>query len=136
MTSESADPDTAPGREPGVLAAVRRLSASIIGIIHTRLELLSTEIEEESLRVRRLFNYWLLSVFFLGIGALLLTGFVIVLFWDDYRLVALGVGAFIYLVLGAVIGWFVRGGWRSKPKIFSASLEELRKDARRLTPRS
>ena len=135
MTSEQTDRDTSE-REPGVLASARRLSAAVIEIVHTRLELLSTEIEEESLRLRRLFNYWLLSVFFLGAGVVLLTGFVIVLFWNDYRLPALGVCAFLYIILGVILGWFVRGGWRSKPRVLSASLAELRKDLHRLTSRS
>jgi uncharacterized membrane protein YqjE len=125
---------TAPEREPGTIAAARRLGASLVDVLQTRLELLSTELEEEALQVRRLLRYGLLSLLFLSAGFLLLTGFILVLFWDEHRLLALGLCAALYLALGAAFALTARGGWRRKPRFLSATLAELRKDGRRLKP--
>lgn len=129
------DSGTPQDHEPGVIAAARRLAAVLVDIVHTRLDLLSTEIEEESLRLRRLLLYWVLSIFFLGVGLVLFTAFIIILFWEENPLAALGIGALVYLALGAVIGFVLRQRLADKPKLFSATLGELSKDLRRLTQR-
>ena len=123
---------TASEREPGLIAAARRLLVALVDVLHTRLELLSTELEEEALRLRRLARYWLLSVLFLSGGFLLLTGFILVLFWDEHRMAALGVCAALYLALGIGCAMAVRNGWRNKPRLLAATLAELRKDGQRL----
>ena len=119
-------------REPGVISAARRLLVALVDILHTRLELLSTELEEEVLHLRRLACYWLLSVLFLSGGFLLLTGFVLLLFWDEHRLMALGICSALYLALGITCAVALRNGWRNKPRLLAATLAELRKDGQRL----
>ena len=53
---------------------MQRLLATFTEILHTRIEILSTELEEEGERVRQLFMYGLVSLFFLGLGLLLDAG--------------------------------------------------------------
>jgi uncharacterized membrane protein YqjE len=73
-----------------------------------------------------LYGFW--SLFFLSMGLILGTLFVIVVFWDEYRLHALGIAAGLYLLLGAVTVLRLRHSLRSRPRLLSATLAELKKD--------
>lgn len=124
--------ESAPNRATGLLASVRRLLATSVEILHTRAEILSTELEEEGVRVRELFLYELVSLFFLGLGLLLATLFVVLAFWDSYRLPVLAAFAVLYLAIGVGTALMVRHKLKTRPRLFSASLAELTKDRERL----
>lgn len=113
---------------PGLLASLRGLTASTVALLHTRLELLITEIEEERAWIVRLLLLSVIASFFLSIGVLTLTIFIILLAWDSHGLLAAGVLTGIYLGIGLVVAFFVRKLTRERPKLFSSSLAELRKD--------
>jgi uncharacterized membrane protein YqjE len=133
VTQRGPDPGAADDRDPGAIAAARRLGAAFVDIVHTRLDLLSTEIEEEGLRLNRLFWCSVAAIFFLGLAVLCLTGFLILLFWDDHRLAVVGVFTLAYFGIGSLFALRVRSERKRKPKPFAASLAELRKDYHRFT---
>jgi uncharacterized membrane protein YqjE len=113
---------------------LRRLAAGAVGILQTRLELLFTEIEEEKLRLGTLLAYAAVAFFFLGFGAVLLALFLTVLLWDTHRMLALGVFAALFLVIGLLAaGAAVRIG-RQGSRLFAASIAELARDRRMLQP--
>ena len=120
---------------PGLLASLRTLVATLVGVLQTRLELLATEVEEERIRLTRLWLLTIAAVFFLGIGILTLTLFVIVLFWDTHRLLATGLLTAAYLTAGAVTAFAARRQAAGKSRLFTASLHELTKDHERLNSR-
>ena len=64
----------------------------------------------------------------LDVGLVLLCGFVTLLFWEGYRLVALGVMALAFLTLGVLLLREARARLRSTSGMFDASLAELRSD--------
>jgi uncharacterized membrane protein YqjE len=111
-----------------LLAAAGRIATTLVAMVGTRLELAAVEFQEDA---RRLLGYlaWSLLAVFLAAGAILLGAlFVILLFWDSYRLQAvagmaavLGVGA-IAIVTG------VRAKLHSQTPLFAATLAELRDD--------
>lgn len=107
---------------PGLLASLRRLSATFAEMLHTRVEILSTELEEEGVRVRELLLYELVSLFFLGLGLLLVTLFVVLAFWETHRLSVLAVFAIFYLAIGVGTALVVRHKLRTRPRLFSATL--------------
>ncbi len=117
----------------GLMAALRRLTANTTVVVGTRLELLANEVEEEKLRLARLFLLGALAVLFFGITVLLATVFVVVLFWDSHRLVVLGALAALFLALTLLSARALRNEADSGSKLFSASLAELEKDGERLT---
>lgn len=119
----------------GLLASLRRLLATAIEIVQTRLELFSIELEEEGLRLRELLLYALVALFFLGFGVLLFTLLVVVLFWDTYRLPVLGGLAVLYLAIGIGAALRVRHTLRTRPRLFAATLGEFGKDREQLAPR-
>lgn len=124
----------ASGRSGGLLVSLRRLLATGAEILQTRLELLSVELEEEGLRLRELLLYTLIGLFFLGIGVLLLTLLVVVLFWDTYRLPVLTGVTALYLVIGVGAILRARRVLTTRSRLFGATLGELGKDRRQLAP--
>ncbi|OGA39187.1 MAG: hypothetical protein A3G24_18860 [Betaproteobacteria bacterium RIFCSPLOWO2_12_FULL_62_13] len=116
----------------GLVQSLRKLAATLIAVVQTRLELLVTEIEEERLRVLHLLLWGCVALFFLAFGVLMLTFAVVVLFWDTHRLlVAVLLGAF-YLAIGAIFVVVARRAAR-RSRLFATSLAELAKDRERLT---
>ncbi len=123
-------------RATGLLASLQRLLATFAEILHTRVEILSTELEEEGVRVRELLLYELVSLFFFGLGLLLVTLFVVLAFWDTHRLSVLAAFAVFYLAIGAGTALVVRYKLKTRPRLFSATLSELGKDRERLARKS
>jgi uncharacterized membrane protein YqjE len=104
-------------------------------IFQTRLELLSNEIEEERLRFAQMLLYGSVALFFFGLSILLLTIFIVVIFWDSYRLQVLGGFTAIFFVAGLLVWNALCRLYMEKSKLFSASLGELTDDRDRLAPR-
>jgi uncharacterized membrane protein YqjE len=134
MVSEAQNPGTS--RRGGLFDSLKVLAATLLAIAHTRLELLSTELEEERVRLSSMLVWTLVALFCAGLGVVLATLFVVLVLWDTHRLLALGIPAILFL-LGAALAWLVvRGKARAKPRLFAASLTELSKDRKELTSRS
>jgi uncharacterized membrane protein YqjE len=111
-----------------ITAAVGRIAATLVAMVHTRLELAAVEVQEEA---HRLLGYvaWMMLAVFLVAGAFLLAAlFVILLFWDSYRLHAVGGMAALFLLAGAAIATRVRASFANRPPLLSATLGELRND--------
>jgi uncharacterized membrane protein YqjE len=103
-------------------------------LLRTRLELFSTEWQEERERLEEIVLLAAAAVLCLTFGVLLVTLFVVVAFWDtNYRLLVLGGFALLYLIAGIVVGLITRRKSRNRPKLFSATLGELAKDYRHLS---
>jgi uncharacterized membrane protein YqjE len=109
------------------------LTATLLGIAHTRLELLSTELEEQWIWLSSMLVWALVSLFCAGLGVVLATLFVVLALWDTHRLLALGIPAILFLLGAALARLVVRGKARAKPRLFAASLTELSKDRKELT---
>jgi uncharacterized membrane protein YqjE len=107
---------------------VGRLAATLLAMIHTRLELASVEMEEQWQRYLGYLLMSLLALFLFGIAIVLAALFVVILFWDTYRIAAVLATAAAFALAAAVIGLKVRNGFASAPAPLSATLGELRKD--------
>lgn len=116
----------------GLMGSIRRLLSTLTSIASTRLELLANELQEERLRLTQMLLFTLLALFCFGVGILLLTAFIVVLFWDDHRLAVLGALSAIFLALGMLMTMLLRSKAQAKSGLFSASLAELAKDRARL----
>ena len=111
-----------------ITAAVGRIGSTVLAMARTRLELATVELQEET---QRLFGYlaWALAAAVLALGALVLAVlFVLVLFWDTHRLLAVG-GMTVLFALGCGFAVMkLRTGLASRPPLLGATLAELRKD--------
>jgi uncharacterized membrane protein YqjE len=118
----------------GLMASVKRLAGTLLAIIQTRLELLSNELEEERLRVRKMLLYGSVALFMFAMATMLMTVFVVVLFWDSYRLQVLAGLTLLFFFAGLWVLNALRRAAGERSKLFSNSLSELSDDIDRLTP--
>jgi uncharacterized membrane protein YqjE len=120
----------------GLFESLRNLSVSLVGVVHTRLELLSTDVAEEWGQLTSFMVLTLVALGFLGIGVVLLAILIVVAFWETHRLLALAGMTGLFLSAGAGIGWYAMYRIKTKPRLFEASLAELSKDRQQLGPKS
>ena len=108
---------------------VGRIGATLVAMVRTRLELAAVEVQEEAHRLIGYFAWTLLAVFLVAAAFMLVALFVILLFWDSYRLQAVAGMAMLFALAGTVIAMRVRASFDAKPAMLAATLGELRKDA-------
>lgn len=112
-----------------------RLAESLHGIVdaglqtvQTRLELLAVELQEEKLRLTGLALNTVVAGLLLGFGLVFLMVFLTVLFWEEHRLLALGISTAACIGGGLIAASNAARAFRSGTKLFSASLAELARD--------
>ena len=120
-------------RSRGLFASLRRLGSTFAAVLHSRVELLALEFERERVRVTRLLLLGIAAYFFLSLGAFTATAFIIVLFWESQRLIAIGFLTFVYLAIGFGIILYAKREAGRAARPFSSTLAELRKDRDELT---
>lgn len=130
MVEPTPTPDTTP--RAGLQQSLRTLLASVLAALRTRGELLQVEVEEERLRVAGIVVMVGAAAFFLALGVLLLSFFLILLYWDTHRVQVAGLLALGYLAIGVICALVARQRSRAKSRLFAASLAELAKDSERL----
>jgi len=126
-------PTESPAPPEGVFDSLKTLSASLVGIVHTRLALLSNDLAEERTRLTACWVGILLALFCVGVGVVLLAVLIVAAFWDTHRLLALGGLSGVFLAAGLGAGAFTLHRNRARPRPFEASLAELAKDRQQLT---
>jgi len=120
----------------GLLGSARAVLASLVEIGQTRLQLACTELEEERLHLTELLVMGAAALFCVGIGVVLATLLLVVLFWDDHRVLVLAVATALYLGSAAALVAGLLRKARAKPPLLSATLTELRQDRDALRGRS
>jgi len=129
-----ADRGSSPGADgsPSFLQGLKVLLASLSSAFHTRLEILVTELEEERERLKQTLVLTLVIFFGLSFGLILLTIFIVAIFWERGWIVAIGSLAAIYLGIGVVAAMKLRSALLTRPGLFPATLSELGKDRDRV----
>jgi uncharacterized membrane protein YqjE len=117
---------------PGLLGSARGVLAALLEMAHTRLQLASTELEEERLRLAVLLLYATAALFFLGVGIVLASMLLVVLLWEDHRILVLAVLTSTFLSIGAGLALAWRRRSIGKPPLLSTTIEELRRDEQAL----
>lgn len=116
-----------PQAEDGLLAPVTRLLKTLVNLLENRLELFLVELQEERVR---LVDVLLLAAMG-GLAALmtliLITLTVVVIFWDNHRVLVLVLFTIAYATAAAVAFWTLRSRlnrWRA----FTTTLDQIKKD--------
>jgi uncharacterized membrane protein YqjE len=99
-----------------------------VALVQTRLELAAVEVEEEGLRLMGYLLLSLLALFLFGIAIVMVALFVVILFWDTYRIQAVLAMAALFAVAGVLIARKVRESLASKPRLLAHTIAELNKD--------
>lgn len=114
----------------GLRKTVFGVASSLVGLMRTRLELLALEAADEKARLLKLLGLAFAALLFLTLAVLVATITIAVAFWPtEDRYLALGLLAAFYGVAGVVLLLVVRHGLVYGQTPFSATLEELGRDA-------
>lgn len=118
--------------EPGILHGFKTALAVLSSMLHTRIDLFVTELEEERERLKQTLVLMLVLFFGLSFGLILLTIFIVALFWDKGWIAAIGCLGAVYLGVGVAAAMKLRSALLRRPGLFPATLAELGKDRDRL----
>ena len=121
------------GRGPGLFESVKALGRTAVEALHTRLDLLSTELKEEQARITELLVIAVLALLCVFLAIVFAAFFVVVAVWDTpYRLWVIGLLAAVLAGAGAALWSVFRRKITARPRPFHATLEELSGDIERM----
>jgi uncharacterized membrane protein YqjE len=120
------------GHSEGLLDSLRNLARTFLAVVQTRIEIFASEIDEERTRLARIAVLAAAAALCIALAVILLVFFLVVLFWDTDRLLAIGVLAGVFAVGGVAACLGLRAAVSQRPKFLSATLAELRKDRTKL----
>lgn len=105
-----------------------RIASTLIAMLHTRLDLISVELEEELLRFSSYFIYVLIALFCGGVAVSFLLVLILVLFWEDYRIAVLLSFVVVFGAISVFISVWLKKQILNKPHLLEQSIAELKKD--------
>lgn len=116
----------------GLFGSVQNLLASLLGMARTRLELLSTELEEELGRLALGLASIVAALLLAGLGLAFAGLAVLIAVAPENRLTAAAAMALLFLAAGALVALAMRR--QERPRVFETSLAELQRDQDVLEP--
>jgi len=108
--------------------SAKRMLATLLATVSTRVELFTTEIEEEIHRVASVLLWAVVALFFGSLTVLMIAFTVIVIFWDDHRILAAVLVTSSFLLLTLIFALLARSRLKAKPRFMAASIGELKRD--------
>ena len=112
----------------GLVASLRRLADTFLGLLQTRIEIFSTEIAEERFNLARMAVLALAVLFCLQTGVILAVLFLVLSVSETNRLLAIGIASGVLLLLALLGTLWMRRWLKTRPPMFAATMEEIRKD--------
>jgi uncharacterized membrane protein YqjE len=137
MALDTHDPEVHSGPRPvaGLFQSVNNFLATVVAIVHTRLELLTTELQEEVRQVGAILLWAFIAAFAAMMGLFLGALAVIFIFWDTHRLAASLAMIGLFVAVAVVAGLILRHKLTTKPPLLDDTLAELAKDRDQLRAR-
>ena len=128
-------PQEQPQSTTGLFQSFSNFAATLIAIAHTRLQLLTTELQEEVRQVGAILLWAFIAAFTALLGLFLAALVFIFAFWDTHRIAAslVMIGMFVGLAIFAAL--VLRKKLREKPPMLDDTLAELAKDRDNLRSR-
>ncbi|WP_218042614.1 phage holin family protein [Steroidobacter gossypii] len=125
----------APRPVAGLFQSLNQFVATLVAIVHTRLELLTTELQEEVRQVGGILLWAFIAAFAAMMGLFLAALAVIFVFWDTHRLAASLAMIGLFVAVAVVSGLILRHKLSTKPPLLDDTLAELAKDRDQLRAR-
>ena len=116
----------------GIVRSGRRMLAILVGMVRTRLNLLAVELMEEKSRIWLILVLTGLALILASMALLMLSLLVVVAFWDENRLLAIGALLAFYVIATAGVLLALRQKAKVGSPLFASTLRELSKDAEAL----
>jgi uncharacterized membrane protein YqjE len=124
-----------PGAATGLFRSLTNLAATLVALAQTRLELLTTELQEEVQRTVGLVIWSFIALLAVMIG-LILGGLAIVfVYWDTHRVLAAVLVAAVFFVIAAIAILVLLAKVNGRPRFLDATLTELSRDSDSLKTR-
>lgn len=127
--------DDRSGLVAGLLQSLRSFAGTFVAIAHTRLALLTTELQEEVRQVGAIL-LWAFIAAFAAMMALFLGALAVIFaFWDTHRIAASIAMIVVFLAVAAGAALMLRMKLRTKAPLLDETLAELAKDRDQLRAR-
>ncbi len=114
--------------EAGLFASLRRMLATLLALVHTRLELIGVEIEEQIEHAAAVLLWSIAAIFFASLTVLLLALTIVIAFWDEHRLLAAALVTASFAATAVITGLIARHRLRTRPRFLGATIGELERD--------
>ena len=124
-----------PATAGGLFHSLSTFVGTMISVAHTRLQLLTTELQEEVQRAAELLVWAFIALFAAMLALFLGALTVIFVFWDTHRLLAALLMTAALLGIAALAALVLRAKLKSRPALLDETLAELAKDRDRLRQR-
>jgi uncharacterized membrane protein YqjE len=131
----AAIPQEQPQPVTGLLHSLSNFAGTLIAVAHTRLELLTTELQEEVRQVGAILLWAFVAMFAAMMGLFLGALAVIFVFWDTHRLIASLAMIGMFIAIAVAAGFVLAKKLRSKSPLLDDTLAELAKDRDNLKAR-
>jgi uncharacterized membrane protein YqjE len=115
--------------EAGLFASLRRMLATLIALIETRLELVGVEIEEQISHAVSLLLWSIAAIFFASLSVLLAALTIVIAFWDQHRLLAASLVTATFVLAALVAGLVARHRLQTRPRLLAMLAGEFERDA-------
>ena len=136
MEPDIDNPANAPGGPVrNMVRSVAHLVATAVAIAHTRLELFSTELQQEVHRAAEILVWTGVALMAGGVGLFLLALAIVFVFWDTHRVLASMLVTSAFFLVALIAALVLRAKIRGKPRLLDATLTELAKDRANLAQR-
>jgi uncharacterized membrane protein YqjE len=112
----------------GLFASLRQLLRTSLELAEVRLELLVADLELEKLRLVEAALRALLGLMLVGLGLVMLVGFVLLLLWDSHRLAAMAVLTLLCLAGGFALLHAAKRRLQQGEGLLAATRAELHRD--------
>lgn len=123
------------GPVSGLFQSLNKFASTLIALAHTRLELLTTELQEEVRQVGAILLWAFIAAFAAMIALFLGALAVIFVFWDTHRIAASIAMIFMFLAVAVAAALMLTKKLRDKPPMLDDTLAELARDRDQLRAR-
>jgi uncharacterized membrane protein YqjE len=121
-------PQEQPQPATGLFHSLSNFAGTLIAIAHTRLQLLTTELQEEVRQVGAILLWAFIAAFAAMMGLFLGALAVIFVFWDTHRIAASLAMIGMFIAIAVVAALVLAKKLRNKPPMLDDTLAELAKD--------
>lgn len=128
-----AEPEPGTRESLGLFASLRRAVATLVELVHTRLELVGVELQVEVQRAASLLLWAFGALLCAVVAVVLLAVTVMIAFWDTHRLLAAGSVTAFFAIAALFSALYARHRLRTRPHLFAGSIGELKRDVATLT---
>lgn len=124
--------DSASSTRDSAPSTARSVVRTLLSFAETRARIAANEFEEQLLRLLEVAVWAMAALFLFAIALLLVSMFIVLLFWDSNRMLAAGLLAGLFIATGGFSAMMVRTCLAARPKFLAATLTEFEKDRRSL----